>query len=226
MSADYSQIELRILGHIAEEQVLINAFRSNVDVHAVTAGGIFGVEPAEVAKEQRTVGKTVNFATIYGQAAFGLSKQLKISVDVAKKYIDDYFIKYPAVLEYKEKALALARKNGYVETLFGRRRYVPDINSKNGSIRQNAERMAFNTIFQGTAADIIKKAMIEIDMGLSKVSPKSRMLIQVHDELVFEVPSTEAAKVKEFVRVTMCNVAQLKVPLVVDVVSGKNWAEC
>lgn len=226
MSADYSQIELRILAHIAEEKALIEAFRNGVDVHAVTAAGIFGIKPHNVTKEERAIGKTVNFATIYGQSAFGLSKQLKIDVQVAQEYIDNYFAKYPSVAKYREKAVKDARKAGYVETLFGRRRYVPDINSANGSIRQNAERMAFNTIFQGTAADIIKKAMIEIDHGLSKISPQSRMILQVHDELVFEVPENETEKVREFIVPAMCQAADLKVPLQVDVATGKNWAEC
>lgn len=226
MSADYSQIELRILAHIANEEALIEAFNNNVDVHSVTAAGIFGVKPEKVTPEQRAVGKTVNFATIYGQSAFGLSKQLKIGVDTAQEYIDNYFRRYPSVAKYREKAMKEARKNGYVETLFGRRRYAPDMNSKNGNIRQNAERMAFNTIFQGTAADIIKKAMIEIDAKLNNVSKKSRMLIQVHDELIFEIPEEDLSKVKKFISDTMCGVVKLKIPLVVDVGSGKNWAEC
>lgn len=222
MSADYSQIELRILAHIAGEKVLISAFKDNIDVHAVTAAGIFGAVQGKVTKEQRAVGKTVNFATIYGQSAFGLSKQLKIDPSVAQEYIDNYFKRYPSVAKYREEAIKKARHDGYVETLFGRRRYTPDINSKNGSIRQNAERMAFNTIFQGTAADIIKKAMVAIDRDL--VSKKARMIIQVHDELVFEVPENEVKDFKEFVNDKMCNVVKLDVPLVIDIGTGKNWA--
>lgn len=226
MSADYSQIELRILAHIADEKALIEAFKNNIDVHAVTAANVFSVAPEAVTKEQRSVGKTVNFATIYGQSAFGLSKQLKINVGTAGEYIDNYFKKYSAVAAYRERALDEVRRSGYVETLFGRRRYVPEINSKNGGIRQNAERMAFNTIFQGTAADIIKKAMITIDAGLAGVSQKARMIMQVHDELIFEVPEKDIGTVKAFVEKEMCGVAELKVPLFVDIGTGKNWAEC
>jgi len=226
LSADYSQIELRILAHIAEETELINAFKSNVDVHAVTASGIFGVPVSEITSEQRAVGKTVNFATIYGQSAFGLSRQLKIDPATAQEYIDNYFAKYKVVASYREQALKEARRKGYVETLFGRHRYVPDVNSKNGNIRQNAERMAFNTIFQGTAADIIKMAMIEIDKGLPDISPDARMIIQVHDELVFETPEKDGKNVSEFVSRAMSSVVNLKVPLIVDVGKGKNWAEC
>jgi DNA polymerase-1 len=226
LSADYSQIELRILAHIAEEDVLINGFKNGLDIHSLTAAGIFGVKPEKVTKEERSVGKTVNFATIYGQSAFGLSKQLKINPSVAQEYIDNYFARYPGVAKYREKAFKDARKKGYVETLFGRRRYLPDINSKNGNIRQNAERMAFNTIFQGTAADIIKKAMIEVDKGLKEISPTSRMLLQVHDELVFEVPERDLEKVGSFVSKAMSNVVKLSVPLTVDIATGNNWAEC
>ncbi|MBI2341339.1 MAG: DNA polymerase I [Deltaproteobacteria bacterium] len=226
VSADYSQIELRILAHIAEEEALIEAFKNGIDVHAVTAAGIFGRNSEDITPEQRAVGKTVNFATIYGQSAFGLSKQLKIDVGVAAEYIDSYFKKYPQVAAYREKAIEKARREGFVETLFGRRRYVPDINSKNGGIRQNADRNAFNTIFQGTAADIIKKAMIEIDRDLPAVSKNAKMLLQVHDELVFEIPEKDLVKVSELVSKAMCHVVNLKVPMVVDIGKGKNWAEC
>ncbi len=226
LSADYSQIELRILAHIAGEQVLIDAFNKGVDVHAVTAAGIFGISPDQVGKEERAVGKTVNFATIYGQSAFGLSKQLGIDPATAKEYIENYFAKYPEVQRYREKALDAARENGFVETLFGRRRYVPEINSKNGAIRQFAERMAFNTIFQGTAADIIKRAMIDVDSQLEKISPRARLLLQVHDELVLEVPSEDVKKVQEFIVEKMSNAAKLRVPLEVDCAVGNNWAEC
>ena len=226
MSADYSQIELRILAHIAEEDALIEAFKDNIDVHSVTAAGIFGKVSEKVTKEERAIGKTVNFATIYGQSAFGLSKQLKINPSIAQKYIDNYFAKYPNVAKYRDKAMHEARRNGYVETLFCRRRYAPDINSRNGSIRQNAEGMAFNTIFQGTAADIIKKAMVNIDRGLSNISKEARMILQVHDELVFEVPEKDVQKAKEFIINAMCNVTKLKVPLTVDVNVGQNWSEC
>ncbi|PIR16668.1 MAG: DNA polymerase I [Deltaproteobacteria bacterium CG11_big_fil_rev_8_21_14_0_20_49_13] len=226
LSADYSQIELRVLAHMAGEESLINAFQAGVDVHSVTAAGIFGVKVKEVTKEQRAVGKTVNFATIYGQSAFGLSKQLEIDPGTAAEYIDNYFKKYPRVAKYREKILADAGKTGFVETLFGRRRYLPDVNSRNGGIRQIAERMAFNTVIQGTAADIIKMAMINIDRELEKVSPGTKMLLQVHDELVFEIPEKDLKCVEGFVKEKMERAVELNVPIVVDIAFGKNWAEC
>jgi len=225
LSADYSQIELRVLAHMSGEENLLNAFKENLDVHAITASGIFGVRAGDVTKEQRAVGKTVNFATIYGQTAYGLSKQLGIAPGEAAEYIDNYFKKYPRVASYREEILKKAAGEGFVETLFGRKRFLPDINSGNGQLQQIAERMAFNTIFQGTAADIIKLAMISIHEKLPEVSRESRMLLQVHDELVFEVPADDVEKVKKFVTDEMCSAAKLAVPLVVDVGVAKNWAE-
>jgi len=225
VDADYSQIELRVLAHVAKEKALTDAFAKGVDVHSVTASGIFGVKPDKVTDEQRSVGKTVNFATLYGQSAFGLSRQLGIDVGEAQDYIKGYFKKYPRVEEYREEVLETARKKGYVETLYGRRRYVPDIASSNGMLRSVAERMAFNTVFQGTAADIIKRAMIVIHGELNNVSKDARMLLQVHDELLFEVPEKDAEKVKAFVKDKMEAAAKLDVPLVVDVGIGSNWAD-
>lgn len=225
VDADYSQIELRVLAHVTKDRALLDAFAKNVDVHSVTASGIFSVAPDEVTGDQRGVGKTVNFATLYGQSAFGLSRQLGIDVGEAQEYIEGYFKKYPRVEEYREEVLEGARKKGYVETLYGRRRYVPDIASSNGMLRSVAERMAFNTVFQGTAADIIKRAMIVIHGELSSVSKGARMLLQVHDELLFEVPEEDAEKVKTFVKEKMEGAARLDVPLVVDVGVGNNWAE-
>lgn len=224
MSADYSQIELRILAHMSGEQNLIDAFAENLDVHAITASGIFGVRVRDVTREQRAVGKTVNFATLYGQGAFGLSKQLSISPGEASEYISNYFNKYPRVAGYREEVLKAASDDGYVTTLFGRRRYLPDINSKNKQLVQIAERMAFNTVFQGTAADIIKKAMIEIHRELPEMSAKTRMLLQVHDELVFEVLDADVEKVRGLVKRCMEGVTDLKVPLIVDIGIGPNWA--
>lgn len=225
VDADYSQIELRVLAHATGDEALVSAFADGVDVHAVTASGIFGVKPADVTGEQRGVGKTVNFATIYGQSAYGLAKQLKIDVGEAGRYIDGYFAKYPEVEKYREKVLAFAKTKGYVETLFGRRRYLPDISSSNGMLRSVAERMAFNTVFQGTAADIIKRAMISIHNELPSVAKDARMLLQVHDELLFEVPIKDAEAVAAFVKERMEAAAELSVPLVVDVGIGNTWAD-
>jgi len=225
LSADYSQIELRVLAHISQDKSLVDAFDKGEDVHKITAAGIFGCPLSDVTDEQRAIGKTVNFATIYGQSAFGLSRQLKIEVDKAKKYIDAYFDRYPGVDKLKAKVLSKARKLGFVETLFGRRRPVADINSKNETVKQMTERMAFNTVFQGTAADIIKKAMIKIHREMPKQFPNSRLILQVHDELLFEVPKDDAAVLGEFVREKMEKIVQLDVPLVVDIGTGINWAE-
>lgn len=225
LSADYSQIELRVLAHLSRDKALLEAFNNNEDVHAVTASGIFGIPAAKVTKEQRNVGKTVNFSTIYGQGAFGLSKQLGIEIGDAKEYIKSYFERYPSVEKYREKILALARETGLVETLFGRRRHLPDINSRNAMVKQGAERAAFNTVFQGTAADIIKKAMIKIHDELPKKIPSAKMLLQVHDELLFEVAKEDAGTLSKFVKKVMEEVVKLDVPLVVDVGVGENWLD-
>jgi len=225
ISGDYSQIELRVLAHLSKDEALLEAFKRGDDVHRITAAGIFGVKPDKVTNEQRAVGKTVNFATIYGQTAFGLSKQLKIEVGVAARYIDAYFERYPAVSKYRDHILAGARKNGFIETLFGRKRYVPDIVSKNAMVKQMTERMAFNAVFQGTAADIIKKAMIEIHNELPKKFPDAKMIMQVHDELLFEAPEKTAKALGEFVKEKMEKVVTLDVPLIVDIGTGANWSE-
>ncbi len=225
LSCDYSQIELRVLAHLSHDENLLEAFSKNVDVHSVTASGIFGVKVEDVTKDRRAVGKTVTSATIYGQGAFGLSKQLGISPVEAADYIDNYFKKYPRVEKYRDEVLEKARADGFVETMFGRRRELLDINSKNKQLKQIAERMAFNTVFQGTAADIIKIAMIEIHKGLPAISKSAKMILQVHDELVFEIPEGDAEKVQEFVVDKMSNSVKLDVPLTVDAVLGKNWAK-
>jgi DNA polymerase-1 len=225
ISLDYSQIELRVLAQLAREEALLSAFKKGEDVHALTASGIFGVAPGEVTREQRAVGKTVNFATIYGQTSYGLSQQLGISQSEAAEYIDNYFKKYPRVAAYRDEVIERAREEGRVTTILGRRRFFPDINSQNGMMRQIAERMAFNTVFQGSAADIIKVAMIDVHEGLPEVSPGAKLLLQVHDELVVESPEGDAEKVTEFVKGIMENAVKLDVPLVVDTGMGKNWAE-
>jgi DNA polymerase-1 len=225
VSADYSQIELRVLAHMSGDENLVDAFVRKLDVHAITASGIFGVNVEAVTREQRAAGKTVNFATIYGQGAYGLARQLSITPAEAGEYIENYFGKYPGVGKYRDEILSAARKNGYVETLFGRRRFFSDINSKNRQFSQMAERMAFNTVFQGTAADIIKMAMVKIHAGIHDISPNSRMLLQVHDELVFETPIDDADKVASFVKSAMEGAATLKIPLIVDIGRGTNWAD-
>ena len=225
LSADYSQIELRVLAHMSGDETLLEAFKRGDDVHAITASGIFGVAPDKIGHKERAVGKTVNFATIYGQTAYGLSRQLGIDVHEAAEYIDNYFKKYPRVSKYRDEIIERAKKEGKVETLFGRRRFFPDIASSNAMLSSLSERMAFNTVFQGTAADIIKRAMIMIHSELADISKGARMLVQVHDELLIEVPEKDAEPVKKFVSEKMEHAADLSVPLLVDVGIGKTWAD-
>ncbi len=226
VSADYSQIELRILAHISEEPALIEAFEKGVDVHSDTAARIFGVSEAEVSSKMRGAAKTVNFGVLYGQSAFGLSKQLDIEVGEADAYIKNYYESYPRVKKLKEEILKKARSTGYVETLYGRRRYVPEMTNSNKQVQAFAERTAFNAVFQGTAADIIKMAMIAIDPQLEKSFPNVAMLLQVHDELIFESSPKDVERVVELIRKEMCGVIELRVPLTVDVGTGKTWADC
>ncbi len=225
LSADYSQIELRVLAHLSEDPALIEAFEKNLDVHRLTASSIFSLPEEQITTQMRGVGKTVNFGVIYGQSPFGLSGQLGIPQAKAKEYIEQYFLKYPKVQAYREQVLNAAREKGEVRTLFGRRRLVADLSSKNPNIRSFAERIAFNTVIQGTAADLIKLAMIHIDQKISESHLSSRMLLQVHDELVFEVKESEIEVVKSLVKECMEKVASFKVPLLVEVGVGKNWNE-
>ncbi|MBI4374147.1 MAG: DNA polymerase I [Deltaproteobacteria bacterium] len=225
LSADYSQIELRILAHLSGEPLLLKAFKQDEDVHRKTAAEIFGVSEKEVTDGMRNVGKTVNFAVLYGQGAYGLSQQLGIELAAAHNYIDNYFTRYQAVAVFKEKALAEARQERQVRTLFGRLRHCPEIDSPNQNTRGMAERTAFNTIFQGTAADIIKKAMIGVQRVIEREFPRVKMILQVHDELVFEVPKGETGEFSKRVRREMEHAADLSVPLRVDVGVGPNWAE-
>lgn len=230
LAADYSQIELRVLAHISGEPKLIAAFTEDRDVHAQTAADIFGVPLDQVRDEQRAVGKTVNFAVLYGQTAYGLSRQLQIAPDAARRYIEQYWTQYPHVAAYREAVLAQCRAQGFVTTLYGRRRFFPEITNSNVGIRMNAERMAFNTVFQGTAADIMKLAMIAVARALAMSPCAARMLIQVHDELVFELPPAELDAVADLARTAMSGVMSpagaFAVPLRVDIHSGTNWAEC
>ncbi|MGH9522515.1 MAG: DNA polymerase I, partial [Terriglobales bacterium] len=225
LKADYSQIELRLMAHFCEDPLLTKAFLSGGDVHKATAAELFGVHIELVTKEQRGAAKTVNFATIYGQREFSLGQQLGIPTGEAKKFIADYFAKYSGVRQFIDRTLEEARRDGFVRTLFGRVRPLPDINSKNFNLRGFAERTAVNTPLQGTAADLIKLAMIRIDRELREKKLKSRMLLQVHDELVFEAPEKEIAQLRALVSDAMENVYKLKVPLVVDVSVGKNWRD-
>lgn len=226
LSADYSQIELRLLAHMSGDPALCEAFARNEDVHAQTAASLFGVAAAHVTAAQRATGKTVNFAVVYGQTPYGLARGLGIDIDEAKAYIDRYFTQYEGVAIYHAKVLEAARRHGAVETLAKRRRYFPDINSQNANVRANAERMAFNTIFQGSAADLIKMAMIRIDRELRAAGLQTRMLLQVHDELVFEVPEAELARVQPLVTNAMEQIVPLRVPLTIDIGTGPDWAAC
>ena len=225
LSADYSQIELRIMAHLSCDQHLINAFRQGIDVHAATAAKIFGIPHEEVTPDQRRIAKTANFGIMYGISAFGLAQRLRIGRKEAQKIIDDYFAGFPSILSFIEDTKSAARETGYVETLFGRRRYIPEINSKNGTIRALAERNAVNAPIQGTSADIIKLAMIAVDKELNDRGFKSKMVLQIHDELVFDAIPDEIDELKAMVVEKMENVVKLSVPLTVECNYGKNWLE-
>lgn len=225
ISADYSQIELRIMAHLSCDTHLIEAFRKGQDVHATTAAKIFGIDLSEVTADQRRIAKTANFGIMYGISAFGLAQRLKLSRGEAKKIIDDYFENFPAISSYINDTLASARECGYVETLFGRRRYLPDINSRNATVRSLAERNAVNAPIQGTSADIIKLAMISVDRRLREEGLKSRMVLQIHDELLFDAVAEEVEAVERIVKEEMENVIKLSVPLTVECNHGSNWLE-
>ena len=225
LSADYSQIELRLMAHFSQDPHMVEAFRSGQDVHAATAAKIFGVSIGEVTKDQRRQAKTANFGIIYGISAFGLAQQLDCSRSEAKALIDGYFAAFPGVIDYIERQKELARQQGYAVTLFGRKRYLPDINSHNATVRSFAERNAVNSPIQGTAADIIKMAMVAISNRLKAEGLQTKMIMQVHDELNFNVPMNEVDRVREIVVSEMQNVVHLTVPLIADCGVGKNWLE-
>jgi len=225
LSADYSQIELRILAHLSGDPSLIETFRRDEDVHQATAAEIFNVPAHQVNPEMRRLAKVINFGIIYGMSAFGLAKELTILPSVAQAYIANYFQKYQGVRDYIDHSLVLARQRGYVTTLMNRRRYLPDMGSPNRSIRQFAERIAVNAPIQGTAADFIKVAMIRIHRRLQREKRKTKLILQIHDELVFEVPDDELEAIRGFVREEMEGVVQLIIPLKVDMGVGRNWAE-
>ncbi len=225
LAADYSQVELRIMAHLSQDEGLLNAFSNAQDVHKATAADVFGVALDEVSIDQRRSAKAINFGLIYGMSAFGLANQLNISRGEAAEYVDRYFEKYPGVRKYMDETQALADEKGYVETLFGRRLYLPDIHAGNGMLRKAAQRTAINAPMQGTAADIIKRAMIDIDNWLAMGELDARMLLQVHDELVFEVSEKDLDQLTQGVKFRMTSAAALDVPLVVDVGVGDNWDE-
>ena len=225
VSADYSQIELRIMAHLSDDAGLLRAFANGEDIHRATAAEIFAITPDSVSSEQRRYAKVINFGLIYGMSVFGLAAQLNIERDAAKQYIDRYFARYPGVADYMQRTRTQAKQQGYVETVYGRRLWLPEINGGNGMRRQAAERAAINAPMQGTAADLIKLAMIAVQNWLTHEKLKSLLIMQVHDELVLEVPDDELEKVKENLPKLMCKVAELKVPLEVGLGVGRNWDE-
>ncbi|NRH27475.1 DNA polymerase I [Pseudomonas sp. MS19] len=225
LAADYSQIELRIMAHLAQDAGLLDAFRHDLDVHRATAAEVFGVELDQVSTDQRRSAKAINFGLIYGMSAFGLAKQIGVDRKQSQAYIDRYFARYPGVLAYMERTREQAGEQGYVETLFGRRLYLPEINAKNGALRKGAERTAINAPMQGTAADIIKRAMIAVDNWLVESGLDARVILQVHDELVLEVCEDLVEQVTEQIKQKMAAAAELDVPLLVEVGVGNNWDE-
>jgi DNA polymerase-1 len=225
MAADYSQIELRIMAHLSHDEGLLKAFRDGLDVHRATAAEVLGITPDEVTSDQRRAAKAVNFGLIYGMSAFGLAKQLDITRSEAADYISRYFSRYPGVQDYMERTRTQAHEQGYVETLFGRRLMLRDIRSTKPMLRQAAERAAINAPMQGTAADIIKRAMLRVQAALDRDNLKAVMVMQVHDELVLEVPEHEVVRVTALLKAEMAAAAELAVPLDVDVGVGKNWDE-
>lgn len=225
VALDYSQIELRIMAHLSQDETLLDAFTNNLDIHRATAAEIFDTKLDQVSDEQRRHAKAVNFGLIYGMSAFGLAKQLNVERKKAQNYIDQYFAQYPGVKDYMESTRELAREYGYVETVFGRRLYLPDINARNGNVRQYAERTAINAPMQGTAADIIKKAMIEVHDWIGLDNTRISMIMQVHDELVFEIEEKYLDEFTSVLKELMQNVVALKVPLIVDAGVGENWSK-
>ena len=223
IDADYSQIELRVLSHIAEDERMIEAFRNEEDIHTATASEVFGIAPMMVTKEQRSRAKAVNFGIVYGISDFGLAKDLGIARNKAKKYIETYFERFPGVKSYMDGIIESAKKEGYVTTIFGRKRYIPDILSKNKNIRQFGERTAMNTPIQGSAADIIKLAMIRVYEKLKESGSDAKLILQVHDELIIDCAVSDVIVVKEMLREEMENAAKLSVPLTADINCAYSW---
>ena len=225
MASDYSQIELRIMAHLSGDSGLHAAFAEEQDIHRATAAEVFGRTLDTVSEEERRSAKAINFGLIYGMSAFGLGRQLNISRTLAQDYIDRYFARYPGVLRYMDETRSAAAERGYVETVFGRRLYLPEINSRQVMRRQAAERTAINAPMQGTAADIIKRAMIAVQNWLAESPLDAQMIMQVHDELVFEVSASDVAELQQQVETLMCGAADLTVPLTVETGIGANWDE-
>jgi DNA polymerase-1 len=225
VAADYSQIELRIMAHLSGDEGLLRAFAEDRDIHQTTAAEVFGLDPARVSAAQRRAAKAINFGLIYGMSAFGLARQLGIERGAAQQYVDLYFQRYPGVRRYMQETRAAARERGYVETVAGRRLYLQDIRAANQQLRQAAERAAINAPMQGTAADIIKRAMIAVHEWLARTGAQARLIMQVHDELVLEAREDAVAEVEHGLREHMAAAAALRVPLKVDVGHGANWDE-
>ena len=223
MSADYSQIELRIMASLSKDEAMLNAFNNGIDIHSATAAKVYKVPLEEVDRTMRSNAKSVNFGIIYGISAFGLSQNIGVSRKEAQEIIDNYFEQFPKVKEYMDWSISQARSKEYVETIMGRRRYLKDINARNGMIRAMAERNAINAPIQGSAADIIKIAMIAIDKEMGKRKMQSKMLLQVHDELVFDMHQSETMELKALVKEKMEQAFNLQVPLIVDIGEGANW---
>jgi len=224
-SADYSQIELRIMAHLSEDEALLGAFSQGLDVHRATAAEVFGLPPDQVSSEQRRYAKVINFGLIYGMSSFGLARNLGIDNGAAKSYIERYFARFAGVKRYMDDTRESAKARGYVETVFGRRLYLPEINSPNGPRRGGAERAAINAPMQGTAADLIKLSMNAVQKALDAQGRRTKMILQVHDELVFEVPADEVDWLRAEIPRLMAGVAQLKVPLLAEVGVGPNWEQ-
>jgi DNA polymerase-1 len=225
VDADYSQIELRVLAHIAEDQTMQASFVNGLDIHTATASQVFEIPPEQVTPLQRRHAKAVNFGIVYGISEFSLSEDIGVSRYEAKAYIDSYLSNYKGVRDYMKRVVEEARENGYTETIYGRRRWIPELKSSNFMVRQGAERIALNTPIQGTAADLIKLAMIEVDRALAEQYPQARLILQVHDELIVECPEKIAAQVAELVSSRMQKVAELSVPLLAEAKWGKSWYE-
>ncbi len=226
LSADYSQIELRLLAHLSADPGLITAFSKGEDIHAYTASLVFDIPLEQVSSQMRYQAKAVNFGILYGQQAYGLSQEIGMDMKDASAFIKTYFDRYPKVKEYLESSKSFARQYGYTSTITGRKRPIPDINNKNPMIRAAAERLATNTPLQGTAADLIKIAMIQVHNYLINSQIKAKMILQIHDELVFEVHESDIDVLSKEVKQIMESIFELKVPLVVDISVGKNWGEC
>jgi len=225
LSADYSQVELRLMAHFSGDEGLIAAFEAGDDIHRRTSAEVLDVPQAEVTPDQRARAKAINFGIIYGSSAFGIANQLGIATGDAQEFIDAYFAEYPGVKRFMEETKAQAKQDGYVRTLLGRRRFLPDLRSRNRVLREAAERMAVNTVIQGTAADLIKKAMVGVDADLHEAGLSARMLLQVHDELVFEAPEAEIERLRALVTSRMEGVFDLRVPLVAETGVGATWRE-